>query len=150
MAQRGGITQAEKARFEASFRRFAASVIERALPRAVERTANFAAGEIRDGARERTGETKRSVAVEQQGLTAQVSVGGAAVFQEFGTRPHVIRPRTATVLRFEINGETVFAKKVNHPGTPKAPFVRPAADAARPVFVLATQEAVRAAALLHR
>ncbi|MFF3096828.1 hypothetical protein [Streptomyces cyaneofuscatus] len=34
-----------------------------------------------------------------------------------GTRPHVIRPRRASVLRFELGGRTVFAKRVNHPGT---------------------------------
>jgi len=34
-----------------------------------------------------------------------------------GTRPHVIRPRTAKVLRFTIGGRTVYATKVNHPGT---------------------------------
>ncbi|WP_327415386.1 hypothetical protein [Streptomyces sp. NBC_01233] len=34
-----------------------------------------------------------------------------------GTRPHVIRPRRAKALRFDMGGRTVFAKKVNHPGT---------------------------------
>jgi hypothetical protein len=34
-----------------------------------------------------------------------------------GTRPHVIRPRRASALRFEIGGEVVFAQRVRHPGT---------------------------------
>ncbi|MFH8577113.1 hypothetical protein [Streptomyces zaomyceticus] len=34
-----------------------------------------------------------------------------------GTRPHVIRPRNAKALRFDMGGRIVFAKKVNHPGT---------------------------------
>jgi hypothetical protein len=34
-----------------------------------------------------------------------------------GTRPHIITPRFATILRFVVNGVTVFAKRVNHPGT---------------------------------
>lgn len=34
-----------------------------------------------------------------------------------GTRPHVIEPKNAKALRFEINGQIVFAKRVNHPGT---------------------------------
>ena len=33
-----------------------------------------------------------------------------------GARPHVIRPRHARALRFEINGRVVFARRVNHPG----------------------------------
>ncbi|MFF7967076.1 hypothetical protein ACFZC3_17160 [Streptomyces sp. NPDC007903] len=35
-----------------------------------------------------------------------------------GTRPHIIRPRRAKgVLRFEIDGQVVFAKVARHPGT---------------------------------
>ncbi|MFJ7586956.1 hypothetical protein ACIQZO_06090 [Streptomyces sp. NPDC097617] len=34
-----------------------------------------------------------------------------------GTRPHIIRPRRAKVLRFEIRGREVFAAYVRHPGT---------------------------------
>ncbi len=34
-----------------------------------------------------------------------------------GTRPHIIRPRRAKALRFEVGGEVVFARKVRHPGT---------------------------------
>lgn len=36
---------------------------------------------------------------------------------ERGTRPHVIRPRKARVLVFQVNGRTVFAREVHHPGT---------------------------------
>lgn len=34
-----------------------------------------------------------------------------------GTRPHLIRPRRARALRFEVGGDVVFAKLVRHPGT---------------------------------
>ncbi|XVV34944.1 hypothetical protein ACQPXT_13245 [Streptomyces sp. CA-100214] len=34
-----------------------------------------------------------------------------------GTRPHLIRPRRAKALRFEVGGRVVFAKLVRHPGT---------------------------------
>jgi hypothetical protein len=40
-----------------------------------------------------------------------------AAIIEFGSAAHFILPRTAKVLRFEIDGEVVFAKYVHHPGT---------------------------------
>ena len=36
-----------------------------------------------------------------------------------GTRPHVIRPRRARVLRFVVAGRVVYAREVHHPGTTK-------------------------------
>jgi hypothetical protein len=35
----------------------------------------------------------------------------------YGTRPHIIRPRRARVLRFEVGGRVVYAAYVKHPGT---------------------------------
>jgi hypothetical protein len=41
-----------------------------------------------------------------------------ALFLEEGTKPHVIRPRTAKVLFWPAGrGGPAFATKVNHPGT---------------------------------
>lgn len=40
-----------------------------------------------------------------------------------GARPHVIRPRHARALRFEIEGRVVFAQRVNHPGQRAQPFL---------------------------
>ncbi len=34
-----------------------------------------------------------------------------------GTRPHIIRPKNAKALRFQIGNKIVFAKQVRHPGT---------------------------------
>ncbi|MET8609827.1 hypothetical protein [Streptomyces misionensis] len=34
-----------------------------------------------------------------------------------GTRPHIIRPRRAKVLRFEVDGRVVYSSVVHHPGT---------------------------------
>lgn len=40
-----------------------------------------------------------------------------AEFVNDGTRPHVIRPRTAKALRFTVGGRVVYARVVRHPGT---------------------------------
>ncbi|MBN8905850.1 MAG: phage virion morphogenesis protein [Rhodospirillales bacterium] len=48
---------------------------------------------------------------------------------EFGgkTSPHVIVPKNAQALAFQSGGKTVFASRVNHPGSniPARPFMRP-------------------------
>lgn len=45
-----------------------------------------------------------------------------------GARPHVIRPRNARALRFEVDGgRVVFARRVNHPGQRAQPFLTNAA-----------------------
>lgn len=46
-----------------------------------------------------------------------------ASFVHDGTRPHVIRPRNAQVLRFVVDGRVVFARVVHHPGTRARPFI---------------------------
>lgn len=53
-----------------------------------------------------------------------------AGFVEFGTKPHIIRPKTpGGVLAFKIGNRQVFAKVVHHPGTKAQPYVRPAFEA---------------------
>lgn len=72
-----------------------------------------------------------------------VTVGGAGVFLEFGTRPHIIRPKYKKVLawgasagdrrlsgRPRTGGAMRFASYVNHPGTKAQPFLVPGAKAA--------------------
>lgn len=53
-------------------------------------------------------------------VTADVNY---ATFVENGTRPHVIRPRRAQVLKFKVGGRTVYAKVVHHPGTKGVHFM---------------------------
>jgi hypothetical protein len=44
---------------------------------------------------------------------------------EYGSKPHVITPKNAKALRFiSREGEVVFTKRVNHPGTPAFGMVR--------------------------
>lgn len=59
-------------------------------------------------------------------LRPSVTVGTDVEYASWvhdGTRPHVIRPRRAQVLRFQVGGRTVFARVVNHPGTRARPFL---------------------------
>lgn len=78
---------------------------------------------------------------------ARVQVGTDvpyAKYHQFGSRPHVIEPRRAKVLSFITTAGRVFARRVNHPGTPRRRFLanqteakRIAAEAAR-VYVKET------------
>jgi hypothetical protein len=71
----------------------------------------------------RTGQYAASISVEQEGPLRFVIRAGAphSAIVEYGSMPHFIFPRTAQALRFEVDGEEVFAKWVHHPGTP--PFM---------------------------
>jgi hypothetical protein len=78
-----------------------------------------------------------------------VRAAGAAPFLEFGTKPHVIRPRNKKMLSWTTGkrlsgrnrtgkgaGSRIFAAKVNHPGTKAQPFLLPGAvEAVRQVGV---------------
>lgn len=53
-----------------------------------------------------------------KGYNVEVFAGTSyGLFHHDGTRAHVIRPRNASVLKFQVGGVTVYAQKVNHPGT---------------------------------
>ena len=81
-------------------------------------------------ARVRTGFMRSSVFFKREGLV-KIKVGAKAPharFNEYGTRPHIIAPKTRRVLRFVKGGRTVFARRVFHPGTKPRPFIRPGLD----------------------
>ena len=46
---------------------------------------------------------------------------------EYGTKPHVIEPKTASALHFKSAGKDVFTKRVKHPGTKPLAIMRNAA-----------------------
>lgn len=43
---------------------------------------------------------------------------------EFGTKPHIIKPKSKKALKFKSNGKDIMVKLVRHPGTKPNPFVR--------------------------
>ena len=80
----------------------------------------------------RTGRTRRSIRVKSSTTRRAVVVAtGGARFIEGGTVRHPIEPRKKRAMRWQAEG-TIFAKKVDHPGQRKQPFMVPAAkDALR-------------------
>lgn len=62
--------------------------------------------------------------VQSTGLVMTVgSANRVAYLHHEGTKPHVILPRRANALRFEMHGKIVIARKVNHPGTKANPYL---------------------------
>lgn len=72
-----------------------------------------------------TGRLKNSISFNVKDEdTIEISMASYGEAVEFGTLPHIIRPKSKKALKFKSGGETVFAKKVNHPGTQPQPFIR--------------------------
>lgn len=101
--------------------------------------------------RRKTGTTARTIRIAHyDDDNVRVTVGGAGLWLETGTRAHEIRPRVKSILRFPAKGVKTtlggrvsspalrklgnaayrFARVVHHPGTKAQPFLIPAAKAA--------------------
>jgi len=110
------------------------SRLEKAVRGLLRELASFAEEEMRRQAPERTGRLRRSIRKRLNLAALEAEVAPTveyAVYVEVGTRPHVIRPVRAQALRFEVEGEIVFARLVRHPGTKPNPFVRGTAEQTR-------------------
>ena len=116
-----------------------------AVSRAVRKSAFDIEAKAKAYAAVDTGNLKGSITtvIAGDGMSAEVTANADyAAHVEYGTRPHVIRPRNASMLAFKVGGVTVFAKEVDHPGTAAQPFMTPAAEEVRPSFVAAVKQAV--------
>lgn len=82
----------------------------------------------------RTGLLKASISSDRGytrggNLIARVGVNpgrdriGYAYFHHEGTRPHIIVPRRAKLLRFRVRGRVVYTSRVRHPGTRPNPYL---------------------------
>ncbi len=91
---------------------------------------------------DRTGVTRSSIHEEMTApLSGKVVAGGkVAVFLNDGTGPHEIRAKNGGMLRFEVQGHTVFAKAVHHPGTKPRPFMDQAAEFGEQVLEYGLEE----------
>lgn len=72
-----------------------------------------------------TGHLKISISIEQiNDDTIVFSMPEYGEYVEFGTNPHIIRPKNKKVLHWKNGTKDVFAKEVHHPGTRPNPFIR--------------------------
>jgi len=114
---------------------FADKVEEKLLPGLVKKAADYAYALMSAKAPVRSGRLLGSIREQVRGFEATVGpTVPYAIYVEYGTRPHEIRPVYASVLRFKIEGKVVFTPIVHHPGTRAQPFIRETAEATRLKF----------------
>ena len=94
-----------------------------------EQLAEHAYEEMRKRVPVRTGTLKASIVKHVRDFESIVGpTVPYAIYVEYGTRPHIIRPVNASVLAFEVGGRTIFTPIVRHPGTKPQPFMRETAE----------------------
>ena len=80
----------------------------------------------------RTGHLQQSIRVDlsnvNEGKAEIVADASYAPFVEFGTKPHVIKPKRRQTLRWATEEGYIFAKLVRHPGSKPYPFFRKAIE----------------------
>lgn len=93
--------------------------------------ADITVEEARRRVPERTGRLKRSIRRRNASKKRATVVGHfSANFVDAGTKEHVIKAKGNVRLIFNAGGQTIFAKRVNHPATRAKPFKREAGTAA--------------------
>ncbi len=73
-----------------------------------------------------TGRLRNSIKVISTEKGLHVFMVDYAKFVEFGTPPHLIKPKDKEALKFKVGkgGKPIFSKVVKHPGTRPNPFIR--------------------------
>lgn len=99
--------------------------LDAALHRVMLNLGHDIAADARSLARVNTGRLRNSIEAEVDGTTLRVSTDVTYwKHVEYGTGPHIIRPNAKKALYWP--GAEHPVAKVNHPGTPAFPFLRPA------------------------
>jgi HK97 gp10 family phage protein len=104
---------------------FAEKIQSESLPGLVAGAVDYGYADMMSKAPVKSGRLLGSIQKQAEGLSG--SVGPTvpyAVYVEYGTSPHEIRPVFSSVLAFEVAGKMVFTTVVHHPGTRAQPFVR--------------------------
>ena len=101
----------------------------------VRRQVKMAVRDVREYARDhhrfvtRSGMTEKSImSLSKDNQGTVMLTNNIARWQHEGTKPYVIVPRSKKVLRFAVNKEFVFSKRVRHPGIKADPFLYSAAE----------------------
>jgi hypothetical protein len=86
-------------------------------------TATVAAAKRRLATSVDTGKTRASVRIRNASQVKATVVGNYPVnFIDAGTKAHDITPKNVSVLKFDVGGTTVFARKVHKRAQPARPF----------------------------
>lgn len=118
--------------------------LEKQTTLALHRTAEAAAtyARVQDWYENHTYRLRASIKPSSSRMTSEVTANAPyAAYVEHGTRPHTIEARRKTVLRFVINGEVFYRRKVRHQGTGPRPFMKHAQERATPLFSRLVTEA---------
>lgn len=97
------------------------------------------AREIKEGSfKNQTGTLRRSITAQvdsaARGMVYVSSDAPYGEYVEFGSGPHTIVPVNAKALAFKGPTGTVFAMRVNHPGSKPYPFMEPAFENQAPLI----------------
>lgn len=71
-----------------------------------------------------TGRLKGSIKVQIKDDEIVIEMNDYGLYVEYGTPPHIIRPKNKNSLKWKSGDKTYFAKVVQHPGTRPNPFIR--------------------------
>lgn len=125
----------------------AADALEDELDTALEETAERISQDAQRRAPVDTGDLQQSIHTDRTGPLTHRVVASAdhARPVEYGTAPHPITPNDAEALRFVIDGEVIYSSHVDHPGTSKQPYLRPALESNRSTLRQTIRRAIRRA-----
>lgn len=100
--------------------------VEEALKKALPDIARRMQNELTLIAPVDTGRLKNSIKVKVGGEGIVIWMVEYGKYIEFGTPPHIIKPKDKQALKFKVKrgGKNIFAKEVKHPGTRPNPFIR--------------------------
>lgn len=131
------------------------SVVSKEIQAAVVRSTYRAGGRARKLAPSSNGKLIQSI-VEKTGiLKGEIAVNAQhAGSVEFGSKPHIIKPKTKKALAFKPGAGfrswdesgRIVVKSVKHPGTKAQPYLRPAMEAEAPLFANTIKSIIEKAA----
>jgi HK97 gp10 family phage protein len=107
----------------------AKSIDSEVLPNVIQQLLEYGYADMFSRVPVRTGQLMAGIQKENLGLEGTLGpTAPYALFVEYGTMPHDIRPIFGHVLRFIVGGKVVFTPLVHHPGTRPQPFIEQTAQ----------------------